>query len=101
MLNTMDVLGPTGHVTLEWNPNDKDAVREAEKEFERLKAAGYIFYSVPVRMDDFDGHGGRASAVFADDAPEADEENALPEGPVRKFNARSRRTVARPPMRGG
>jgi hypothetical protein len=44
MNGTLEVLDPTGHVTLTWDPNDPDAVRTAEDEFERLKTAGFAFF---------------------------------------------------------
>jgi hypothetical protein len=109
-MHVMEVLDPTGHLSLTWDPEDEASVAKARAEFERLKAAGYTFYSVPVRLNAFGERAGEVSvevgAVPAPpDAPAPKRRGfgrrKQPEGPVKEFEPKSERTVATPPMRGG
>ena len=45
-MDTLDVLDPSGHLTLKWNPADPEEVTKAREEVGRLKKAGYTFFNV-------------------------------------------------------
>lgn len=85
----MEILDPqAGHISLEWDPDDRDSVKRAREEFDRLKQAGYAFYSTPDEKE--------RKRLQAKDG-KYDVRPAM----TREFQPRSRRTIARPPMRGG
>lgn len=46
-MNTLEVLDASGHVTLSWTADDEASLTRARDEFDRLKAAGYAFFSTP------------------------------------------------------
>lgn len=48
-MGEITVLNKMGDEKLEWDPNDKEAVKAAKKEFNRLKKEGYNFYEVEER----------------------------------------------------
>lgn len=112
-MNALEYLSPSGHIRLEWDPANETEVADAKAEFDRLKQAGYVFYSVPVEVREFaEAATGELTVTPADrdEAPAAVEEKPRrrfggrrkqPEGPVKEFNAKSERTVGVPPMRGG
>lgn len=88
-MNRMEILDPeAGHITLQWEPDNAESVKRARDEFDRLKRAGFAFFSVPDEKE-------RKRLKAADGSYDV--------RPVmtRTFNARSTRTVARPPMKGG
>lgn len=88
-MNTLEILDPqAGHITLEWDPDDRASVKRARGEFTRLKQAGYVFFSTP-------GDEERKRLQPADG--KLDVRPSM----TREFKARSPRTIARPPMRGG
>ena len=90
MICEMEVLDPSGHVTLQWDPGDPGSVKKAEAEFERLRAAGFAFFA--------------SASVDADEVDELDPTAGSMDGrlqQVKRFNKRARRTAAVPPMRGG
>jgi hypothetical protein len=93
MICEMEVLDPSGHVTLQWDPDDPESVKKAEAEFERLRAAGFAFFA--------------SASVDADEVDELDANVGSLDGrlqqlaQVKRFNKRARRTAAVPPMRGG
>jgi hypothetical protein len=37
----MQIMDPTGHTTVTWNPDDRESVADARREFNRLRDAGY------------------------------------------------------------
>jgi hypothetical protein len=43
-LPRIDVLNGKGHLTLEWNPDDQEAVDHMREEIDTLKKAGYTFF---------------------------------------------------------
>ena len=47
MTHTLEVLNPSGHLTLSWTPDDPASRERAEQEFERLKVDGYAFFATP------------------------------------------------------
>lgn len=46
MLDTLEVLDASGHLTLTWDPSDEEQVAKAREEVETLKKAGYSFFAV-------------------------------------------------------
>lgn len=89
---TMEVLDPSGHVQLVWDPENPESVKKAEAEYEKLKEAGFAFFA--------------SASVDADKVEEFDPAHGPLDGrleQVRSFKkvARARRTTAVPPMRGG
>lgn len=91
--HVLEVLDPTGHITLRWSPDDPASVERAREEFDKLKAAGFAFFvdeasAIPiVRLK----QAALAMAGQLDVRPAA----------VREFEPRRRRTVAVRPMQGG
>lgn len=87
----LEILDPTGHVTLEWSPDDPESVEKARAEFERLTAAGFAFFTtseeVAESIEPGDG------LLLAKLQPKLEQ--------TREFRPRRRRTTAVPPMRGG
>lgn len=45
-MGTMRVLTQAGDVGVEWDPADKESVKQAKDEFARLKKEGYEFFEV-------------------------------------------------------
>ena len=45
--HSMEVMDSNGHTTVTWDPENADSVRDAKREFDRLKRAGYQAF----RMD--------------------------------------------------
>lgn len=91
--HVLEVLDPSGHITLRWSPDDPDSVEQARAEFEKLKAAGFAFFvdeasAVPVTR--------LKPKAFAQ-AGQLDVRPAM----VREFDPRRRRTVAVRPLQGG
>jgi len=84
---TLHTLDRTGDLTLVWDPADPEETEKARAEFERLKAAGYAFFT----------DAGRPRLKARADGKL---EGALVQAP-REFQPRQRRTVAVPAMRGG
>lgn len=84
----MEVLDASGHLTLTWDPHNPDETKKAREEFERLKAAGFAFFTEEgsdkprLRI----GKSGRLEGKLVN---------------VREFNTEAPRTVAVRPMRGG
>lgn len=90
MICEMEVLDPSGHVTLKWDPDDPESVKKAEAEFGKMRDAGFAFFS--------------SASVDADKVEEMDPAAGSLDGrleQVREFKRRARRTTAVPPMRGG
>lgn len=92
MICEMEVLDPSGHVTLQWDPDDPGSVKKAEAEFERMRGAGFAFFT--------------SASVDADKVEEIDASVGALDGrleQVREFTRvrRARRTTAVPAMRGG
>jgi len=92
MTRTMEILDPSGHLVLTWDPADEASVTRARDEFERLKGCGFAF--------------------FMSDAPEAPKVTRLKGAALnhsgelvirlaRTFDADADRVVAVPPHRGG
>jgi hypothetical protein len=90
MICEMEILDPTGHVTLRWDPDDPASVAKARVEFESMRAAGFAFFaSASVDADEVEGVDPSASSL----------DGRLRQ--VRSFRKRARKTVAVAPMRGG
>jgi hypothetical protein len=87
-MNTLEILDPSGHLTLSWNPNDPAEVEKARAEFARLKGCGFAFFASEqdekpkLRI----GRSGRLEGRLVQ---------------VKEFDTEAERTVAVRPMRGG
>lgn len=87
-MNTLEILDVTGHLTLSWNPHEPEDVARAKAEFDRLKSAGFAFFSSEedekpkLRI----GKSGRLEGRLVQ---------------VKDFDTEAERTVAVRPMRGG
>jgi hypothetical protein len=93
MENIIDVLDPSGHVSLTWHQDDEESVKAARKEFNRLKKMGFAFFITGKPTE-------TATQVKTfDDALEALNVVAPTEG--KKDKKKARRGVAIPRMRGG
>lgn len=119
-VHTCDVLNPSGHLRLQWDPDSPEDVAQAEAEIERLRTLGYRFFAV-IGDGAVSAGGGAllfervespiAAPVPAESAPEAATESAPVETPETMRSrrgkagaaarARNARTVAVAPMRGG
>ena len=44
----MEVMDPTGHTTVTWNPDDQTSVADAQREFDRLRRNGYSAFRLDV-----------------------------------------------------
>lgn len=103
------VLDSSGHMTLEWNPDDADEVARTRREVERLKGLGYRFFVADRSpADEVTAGGGKLLAEFVDDPMEAlvlgsAEVVEQPDSaqPSRSRTRRQRDIVAVQPMRGG
>ena len=84
ILGSLEVMDGTGHVTLTWNPDDPDAVKKAEAEFERLRGCGFAFFTEETEQPELGASGSLEARLVQT-----------------KALARRGRTVARPPMQGG
>ena len=93
---TLEVLDPTGHVRLSWDPKNEREAAEAKREFERLQEAGYAFFVIPgdTQVRTWDAMLGEL-AVIVDPPSEGDTGSLVPESETPK------RTLAVPPLRGG
>lgn len=90
MICELEVLSSAGHVTLQWDPDDPGSVKKAEAEFERMRQAGFAFFT--------------SASVDADKVDELDASAGSVDGRLeqtRTFKKRARRTVAVPRMAGG
>jgi hypothetical protein len=47
----MQVMDPTGHTTVTWNPDNSDSVADARREFERLLREGYYAFRMAVKHE--------------------------------------------------
>lgn len=43
---TMEILDPTGHTTVTWNPEDKSSIKDAEKKFDDMIKQGYTAFAM-------------------------------------------------------
>lgn len=97
MTMQIEVLDPSGHLTLEWNPDDPASVAAAQAEWEKLKEAGFAFFAdggaEAADMDAGVRHRGKVEARVVRVEPEAVKPRRGRRGP--------RRSTAVPPMRGG
>jgi hypothetical protein len=101
MICDLEVLDPTGHVTLQWDPDDPESVARAEAEFKRLQDAGFAFFTssspdadqVEALDDDLRARGALDARLVVKREPVVEQ--------VQEFPRRRRRTVAVAPMQGG
>jgi len=110
MTSTIDVLDQSGHSALAWNPDDPADVAHAAEAVENLRKAGYTFYRQVEGADDF-GTPGRLIFEKVDDPITRDVPLALPSPTETPSTAETepkhrkpyapRKTIARPPQRGG
>lgn len=96
MTNELEVLDPTGHLSLTWNPDDPESVAKAGAEFDRLKDAGYAFFTTPESSEKVT----RLTKKVLTESSSLDARHMEPEQ-TSTFNPRARRTTAVPPLRGG
>lgn len=47
----MVIMDHTGHTTITWDPDDKDSVKEAKKEFKKLLNEGYQAFEMSVERE--------------------------------------------------
>lgn len=92
MICTMEVIDPTGHAVLEWDPDDAASVAKAEAEFEAMRAAGFAFFTT-LDAQEVDEIGPGAGMLVGKLEPALEQ--------VREFKPRKQRQVAVRPMRGG
>lgn len=85
MTHEMEVLDATGHVTLRWDPADPESVAKARAEFDRMRGAGFAFFTT--------------TAVDALDPAAGTIDGRLEQ--TQEFRPRSRRTLAVAPLKGG
>ena len=57
-MHQMQVMDPTGHTTVRWDPNDPDEVEVAEATFKEMTARGYSAF----RVETVEQKGARLSA---------------------------------------
>ena len=96
MTTTIEVLDPSGHLTLEWDPDDPQSVAAAEAEWEKLKDAGFAFFA------DGEEAGGLDAGVRPRGKVEARVVQVQAEAVKPRRGRRGpRRAAAVPPMRGG
>ena len=88
----MEVLGPSGHLVLTWDPTDHASVERARAEFDRLRGCGFAFFT-----SDADG----APKVTKLKGAALERSGDLVIRLARQFDAEAERTVAVPPHRGG
>ena len=110
-MNVLQVLGRSGHTQIEWEPDDEAATEAARREFEALKAAGFLLFVV-TEATEFPADAGKVTAQLASapdvepaKTPEPVEGVKLSRGrtgkQTRSFQPKAKRTVAVAPMRGG
>ncbi len=94
----ISILGQGGHVQITWDPTNHDEVERAREEFDRLRAAGYLIFTVEEQIENFDRRPTKLEARF--DKPL--------ERPAQEVHATQteelqpkKRHVAVPRMRGG
>lgn len=90
MMCELEVLDPSGHVSLQWDPNDPVSVQKAEAEFDKLRDAGFAFFA--------------SASVDADRVDEMDPSAGSLDGRLEQtkvFRKTARRITAVPAMRGG
>lgn len=54
--NTMQIMDPTGHTTVNWDPNNTEEVATAKLTFEQLTGNGYYAFRLS-------NHGGRGERI--------------------------------------
>lgn len=91
-LAILEVLDPSGHLVLTWNPNEPASVEQARAEFERLKGCGFGF---------FIGEAEDAPKVTRLKGAALQRSGELVIRSTRTFDPEAERTVAVRPMRGG
>lgn len=99
----LEVLDPSGHVTLEWDPSDPESVKRAEAEFNRMRESGFTFFTTASpdadevkRLTKKQKERGSLDGRFIEEAEPAEELEQ-----VHEFKPRRRRTVAVRQMAGG
>jgi hypothetical protein len=95
MTCTMEVLDSSGHLTLEWDPNDQASVARAQAEWEKLKAAGFAFFAEGTEAESIEA--GRIRGSVEARIVQVEPEAVQP----KRRRGRPRKTVAVPPLRGG
>ncbi len=102
MQHVMEVLDASGHVELTWTPGDAESEATARAEFDRLKAAGFAFFSTP--GDDAEevmGWPTRGRPPAWTKAGTLDVRTEPIAEQTTEFRPYASRTVAVRPMRGG
>lgn len=93
--HVLETLGPSGHVSMTWNPDDPDDLARAKAEFARLKAAGFVFFEADAAPDAMPPGDQRAGPMLARGAGRLDVRRVEVPSPT------ARRTVATRPLQGG
>jgi len=113
-MGLMCVMGQIGDVKVEWDATNEDEVDSVRKQFDDLKAKGYLFFAVHddgkqgALYDAFSPMLGKA--IFSKERDMAEEaavavldkpEEKKPEGQIKEFDPKAEKIVATPPIRGG
>lgn len=81
----LEVLNESGHLTLNWHPDNPDEVAKAKAEFSALRVAGFAFFRDESDTTPMQRLGKSGALVVK----------------AREFDPKAKRTVAVRPMRGG
>jgi hypothetical protein len=72
---SINVPDATGHVEISWNPENPEEVKHAKAHFEKLKAAGHIFFEIApdgAKGDKVDSWKESAKELICEFDPKAD-----------------------------
>ncbi len=90
-MDSLEVLGAKGHLTIKWDPANEEDANHVREEIQRLKAAGYSFFTSDDQPAD-EVTAGKGELTFR--RIEAEEV-------TKPSTGRGRRTVATQPVAGG
>jgi hypothetical protein len=107
-VNTLEILGREGHISVAWDPDNPEEVEKARAEFNRLLEAGFMLFVVTA-VKEFPEGAGEVTAELVAAPPPLPAGKPDPSSPpatargeqTRKFQPKAKRTVAVRPMQGG
>jgi len=113
-LPSLKVLGASGHIEMTWDCDDEEAVAQARAEFNRLREAGYLLFTVREERTEFDPADRRLEVTLVAAGPVVPATAPAPEAAekpkrsglrrigtqTKQFDAKAS-TVAVPAFRGG
>ncbi len=94
-MGSLEVLGASGDVTVSWDPADPASVERARAEYDRLRAAGYLMFTVRRRADAFDPAAGALDVELTAGPPETPASSPTP--PLAAVRPRRGRALRRYP----